>query len=108
MGQLLEDLMFGGHLIEVIIILVIALVFLGPKRLPEAGSSIGKAIREFRHETQGEADEVPDSVEEAQPSQDSRRRSQPDAGLTRPDSQPVATPARSADTDEHVHERTHT
>jgi sec-independent protein translocase protein TatA len=51
--------MFAGHLPEVIIILVIALIFLGPKRLPEAGSSIGKAIREFRHETQNVSDDEP-------------------------------------------------
>jgi sec-independent protein translocase protein TatB len=33
---------------EVILVLVIALVFLGPKRLPEAGNAIGRGIREFR------------------------------------------------------------
>ena len=33
---------------ELIIILVIALLILGPGRLPEVGSSVGKAIREFR------------------------------------------------------------
>lgn len=33
---------------ELIIILVIALLVLGPGKLPEVGSSIGKAIREFR------------------------------------------------------------
>lgn len=100
--------MFGGHLIEVIIVLVIALVFLGPKRLPEAGSSIGKAIREFRHETQGEADEAPDSVEEAQPSQGARRLSQPDGDSTHAEAQPVAAPTRSVDTHEHAHEETQT
>ena len=33
---------------ELIIILVIALLILGPGRLPEVGSSVGKALREFR------------------------------------------------------------
>jgi len=33
---------------EVILVLVIALVFLGPKRLPEAGQALGKGMREFR------------------------------------------------------------
>ena len=28
---------------------MIALVFLGPKRLPEAGQALGKGMREFRH-----------------------------------------------------------
>lgn len=33
---------------EVIIILVVVLVIFGPKRLPEMGRSLGKAIREFK------------------------------------------------------------
>lgn len=33
---------------ELIIILVIALVVLGPGRLPDVGSALGKSIREFR------------------------------------------------------------
>jgi sec-independent protein translocase protein TatA len=34
--------------LEIAIVLVIALVVLGPKRLPELGKSMGKGIREFR------------------------------------------------------------
>lgn len=33
---------------ELIVVLVLALVFLGPKRLPDAGKSIGNGIREFK------------------------------------------------------------
>jgi sec-independent protein translocase protein TatA len=33
---------------EVIIILIIALVVLGPKKLPEVGKSLGKGMREFK------------------------------------------------------------
>jgi len=33
---------------EIIIILIIALVVLGPKRLPEVGKSLGKGMREFK------------------------------------------------------------
>lgn len=41
--------MFGiGHGPELIIILVVALLIFGPKKLPEMGSSIGKSIKEFR------------------------------------------------------------
>lgn len=47
----------GLHWPELIIVLAIAMIFLGPKRLPEAGKSLGKAIRGFRDETQGLRDE---------------------------------------------------
>ena len=33
---------------ELIIVLVIALLILGPKRLPSAGASLGRGIREFK------------------------------------------------------------
>jgi sec-independent protein translocase protein TatA len=34
--------------LELVVILVIALIVLGPKRLPDAGRSVGKGIREFK------------------------------------------------------------
>jgi sec-independent protein translocase protein TatA len=41
--------MFGSlGMPELIIILVIALIFFGPGKLPELGNSIGKAIRGFK------------------------------------------------------------
>ena len=33
---------------ELILILVVALMVFGPRRLPEIGAALGKAIREFR------------------------------------------------------------
>ena len=40
-----------SHFPELLIVLVIALVVFGPKRLPELGSGLGKGIREFRKAT---------------------------------------------------------
>ncbi len=40
--------------LEIIIVLIIALVVFGPKRLPELGSSLGRGIREFRSTVTGE------------------------------------------------------
>ena len=34
--------------LEIAIVLVIALIVFGPKRLPELGKSMGKGIREFK------------------------------------------------------------
>jgi len=38
---------------ELIIVLVIALIVLGPKRLPEAGRAVGKGMREFKDSLSG-------------------------------------------------------
>jgi sec-independent protein translocase protein TatA len=40
--------MFGLGWQELVIILVIALIIFGPKKLPELGKSLGQAIRGFR------------------------------------------------------------
>ena len=45
---------------ELIIVLVIALVVLGPKKLPEVGRSVGKGMREFKESISGE--DKPDVV----------------------------------------------
>ena len=39
---------FGFHGLDLIIILVIALLIFGPKKLPEMGASVGKSIKEFK------------------------------------------------------------
>jgi sec-independent protein translocase protein TatA len=52
---------------EILVVLVIALIIFGPKRLPELGRSVGKGIREFRASISGEHDE--DSEPPAKPAQ---------------------------------------
>ncbi|MBV9707841.1 MAG: twin-arginine translocase TatA/TatE family subunit [Chloroflexi bacterium] len=50
----------GFHGLDLIVILVIALLIFGPKKLPEMGSAVGKSIKEFRkgmHELTGHKDE---------------------------------------------------
>jgi sec-independent protein translocase protein TatA len=40
---------------ELIVVLVIALVVLGPKKLPDVGKSLGKGMREFKESISGMA-----------------------------------------------------
>jgi sec-independent protein translocase protein TatA len=40
--------MLAGHLPELMIVVVLALIVFGPKRLPEIGGALGKGIRDFK------------------------------------------------------------
>lgn len=59
--------------LELAIVLIIALVVFGPKRLPELGKSVGRGIREFKSSISGENDDDDDEpqpqakIEPAQP-----------------------------------------
>ena len=58
--------MFNVGPMEILGILVLALVVFGPKKLPEMGRSIGKAIREFKsvgNEIQDEITKVTDDID---------------------------------------------
>lgn len=43
--------------LELAIVLIIALIIFGPRRLPELGRSLGKGLREFRSSISGKDDE---------------------------------------------------
>jgi sec-independent protein translocase protein TatA len=47
---------------ELVIVLAIALIVLGPKKLPEVGRSIGKGMREFRESISGHDDDDDEDV----------------------------------------------
>ena len=49
---------FGLQPIHIVFILLVALLLFGPKRLPEMGRNIGKALNEFRNGTR----EITDSL----------------------------------------------
>jgi sec-independent protein translocase protein TatA len=44
--------------LHLVIVLVIALLVIGPGKLPETGAALGRAIRDFRHAVSGDLEEV--------------------------------------------------
>ena len=46
--------------LELILVLAIALIVLGPKKLPEAGRAVGRGLREFKDSLAGKDDEPED------------------------------------------------
>jgi sec-independent protein translocase protein TatA len=51
---------------ELVIVLVIALLVVGPKRLPQLGRSLGGGMREFRDSISGKSAEVERAAIEAE------------------------------------------
>ena len=47
---------------ELIIVLAIALIVLGPKKLPEVGKSVGKGMREFKEAISGDSKDDRDEL----------------------------------------------
>jgi sec-independent protein translocase protein TatA len=67
--------MLGGiGPMEVILVLAIALIVLGPKKLPEAGRAVGKGLREFKDSMAGIAgdDDDDDPQLDSEPTKSSR------------------------------------
>jgi sec-independent protein translocase protein TatA len=48
--------------LEVIIVLAIALMVLGPKKLPDVGRSIGRGLREFKESVSGRDEDDRDAI----------------------------------------------
>jgi sec-independent protein translocase protein TatA len=53
---------------KLLLVLGIALLFLGPKRLPDAGHALGRGIREFKDGITGKSGSVPSEREPLTPS----------------------------------------
>lgn len=50
--------MFGLGFGELIVIFLIALIFIGPKKLPELAKGLGKGIRDFQNAAKGFSDQM--------------------------------------------------
>jgi sec-independent protein translocase protein TatA len=77
---------FGIQPIHLIVILIVALIIFGPKRLPEIGHGLGKAINEFRQGTR----EMTDSFREEVTKPEGTGTTQPPASVQPSTSVPAA------------------
>jgi sec-independent protein translocase protein TatA len=74
---------FGISWMELAIVLLVALLVFGPRRLPEMGRSLGRGMREFKDSISGKDDDRDREVAELHAPDDEAR---------------VATPPRERDT----------
>lgn len=96
--------MLFGHLPELLIVLLLALLVFGPKRMIEMGSSFGKAFREFKNATKdltwtnllsGNEDEKPSTL--SQLSQLTQTYGSANGNGATPVADPVTTTTRVVD-----------
>ena len=81
-----------GDLPELVIILVVALIVFGPQKLPEVGSSVGKAMREFRRATSELEEAVMHHDPSPEPDEEIRVPIVPVAPDTTAEAEPPITP----------------
>jgi len=88
--------MFGIGMPELLVILVVALVVLGPKRLPEVARALGKAMAEFRRQTTDIMDEfqVQAMLEDEPPKHPAKPAPVPGTTPTMPAAAAPAVPAK--------------
>jgi len=56
--------MFGIGVQELIIIAIIALLIVGPKKLPDLAKTLGKGFRDFKNATEGVTEDLKDALKD--------------------------------------------
>jgi sec-independent protein translocase protein TatA len=66
--------MFRSPVVDGIVILIIALLILGPKRLPGLGKGLGEGMREFKEGITGDSKDDKPEITQAPPSVTNQQR----------------------------------
>ncbi len=88
--------MFGIGFQEMLVILVVVLIFFGPKRLPDLAKSLGKGIAEFKKASE----EVRQGIQEAMKEETPPAGTGPDAASPNAAAQAGEPPSKAAGADE--------
>jgi len=80
---------------DLIVILVIALIVFGPKKLPEIGKAIGHAIREFKKSSDEMRESFDDEIKKVEETRSHSTSIDPLADLPAKTSEPLALPQRT-------------
>lgn len=57
-----------------VLILVIALIIFGPKKLPELGKAVGQTLREFKSSTRELTKDITEEFEDEKPNQKNKKQ----------------------------------
>ena len=87
--------LLGGHLPELIIVLVVILIIWGPGKLPDFGAAVGRGIREFRKASAETRDTVRNAT--AMPEAPAAQAPVEPAPTSEPDAAPASEGPPSAD-----------
>lgn len=88
--------MFGIGWQELIIIAIVALLIVGPKKLPDLAKTLGKGFRDFKNATEGVTEDLKETLkEDPKPAKEDGLKD----SLLSGKSEPEPTKSETADTD---------
>ena len=70
-------MLFGIQPVHIVVIIIVALIIFGPKRLPEIGRWVGRSISEFRKGSQEMTSVLRDEINRAQDEEQDRTIAKP-------------------------------